>query len=170
MSQAKDWGSLREFAEWYMALGAPLMCPPDVEVYVTDDAVTFPIFRHKNFQVELYVLHNPLAVPLHGHPYVEVLQSFMTGDGDLEWSVFGDVLTPPAQHGGESFRKFTNNEAPERKLLLTFERWPANSKPSTLAAVWKGDTVGPMQEQLIRRLFPKAYVVDGYADITRSIS
>jgi hypothetical protein len=34
--------------------------------------------------------------------------------------------------------------------------------------MWKGTTVGPMHEALIRRFNPTAYVVDGYADITRS--
>ena len=167
-TQIRDWATLREFADWFMGLGAPLLCPSDVEVYVSDDALTFPIFRHKNFQVELYVLHKPLAVPQHGHPYVEVLQSFITGDGELEWAAFGDSLVHPEQHGGKDFRSFVPEAAPERKLLLTFERWPENSKPSTLAAVWKGATVGPLQEALVKRFFPSAYVVPGYADITRS--
>jgi hypothetical protein len=33
--------------------------------------------------------------------------------------------------------------------------------------MWKGPTVGPLQEALIKRFNPDAYVVDGYADITR---
>jgi hypothetical protein len=36
--------------------------------------------------------------------------------------------------------------------------------------MWKGKTVGPMQENLIRRFHPDAYVIDGYADITRKMS
>lgn len=165
---AEGWADLREFAEWYMSLGAPLLCPSDTEVYVSDDALTFPIYRNGRYQVELYVLHNPVAVPRHGHPYVEVIQSFMTGDADLHWSDLSPVLVHPEQHGGETFRKFVRSEAPERKLLLTFERWPEGVKPSTIAAVWKGDTVGPLQEALVRRFFPQAYVVPGYADITRA--
>lgn len=165
---ADEWADLKTFAEWYMALGAPLVCPVDTEVYVSDDAVTFPIYRNGRYQVELYVLHNPLAVPRHGHPYVEVIQSFVTGDEGATWSELSPVLVHPEQHGGEDFKKFVREQRPERKLLLTFERWPENVKPSTIAAVWKGDTVGPLQEALVRRFFPQAYVVPGYADITRS--
>lgn len=162
------WRTLREFAEWYMGLGVPLLCPPDLEVYESDDALTFPVFRKDNFQVELYVLFNPVAVPEHGHPGVEVIQSFMAGGTNTKWGEFTPLLVHPMTHGGTDFVPFVRTAAPERKLLLTFEKWPVNTRPSTLAAAWKGQTVGPKQEALIRRFFPDAYVVDGYADITRS--
>lgn len=168
MTAPAEWADLREFAEWYMSLGAPLLCPSDTEVYVSDDALTFPIYRNGRYQVELYVLHNPLAVPQHSHPFVEVIQSYMTERDGTRWSELSPTLVYPDMHGGEDFRKFCREDRPERKLLLTFERWPANVRPSTLAAVWQGDTVGPLQEALIRRFFPEAYVVPGYADITRS--
>jgi hypothetical protein len=51
--------------------------------------------------------------------------------------------------------------------LIAFQYWE-DRDPCTIAAMWKGPTVGPLQEALIRRFHPDAYVVDGYADITRS--
>jgi hypothetical protein len=35
--------------------------------------------------------------------------------------------------------------------------------------MWKGKTAGPMQEKLIKRFNPDAYVVDGYADSSPNI-
>ena len=50
--------------------------------------------------------------------------------------------------------------------LLAFQKWKDGLTPTTVAARWKGPTVGPMQEDLIRRLTPGATVMDGYADTT----
>jgi hypothetical protein len=50
--------------------------------------------------------------------------------------------------------------------LLAFQKWKDGLTPTTVAARWKGPTVGPMQEALIRRLTPDAVVIDGYADTT----
>ena len=67
------------------------------------------------------------------------------------------------------------NNALEEEVRLTlfqenreedFQKWKDGLTPTTVAARWKGPTVGPMQEDLIRRLTPGATVTDGYADTT----
>jgi hypothetical protein len=51
--------------------------------------------------------------------------------------------------------------------LIAFQHW-LTREPTTIASMWKGPTVGPLQEALIKRFNPDAYVVDGYADTTRN--
>ena len=49
--------------------------------------------------------------------------------------------------------------------LIAFQHW-LDREPNTIASMWKGNTVGPKQDALIKRFNPDAYVKDGYADIT----
>ena len=52
--------------------------------------------------------------------------------------------------------------------LLAIQHWLTRD-PTTIASMWKGNTVGPKQESLIRRFNPNAYIVKGYADITKNV-
>jgi hypothetical protein len=52
--------------------------------------------------------------------------------------------------------------------LLAIQHW-LTMDPTTIASMWKGKTAGPMQEKLIKRFNPDAYVVDGYADSSPNI-
>jgi len=171
LDSVRDWDSVKDFAEWYSSFGFPLLCPSDFEVYISDDAITFPIFRYNNFQVELYILDNDYKIAEHSHPYVDVIQSVLDKNSQYNWSPINLTLIYPDTHGSGNFNVFNDPDIPnedKRTLLLTFEKWPKNTKPSTLAAVWKGKLAGPLQEQLVRRFFPNAFIHNGYADITRT--
>jgi hypothetical protein len=52
--------------------------------------------------------------------------------------------------------------------LVAFQHW-LHSDPNTIASQWKGPTAGRKHEALIRKFHPNAYIVEGYADITRSV-
>jgi hypothetical protein len=163
LAELQNWDTLEQFKDWYTSFNLPLAMPSEFEVYESDDALSFPLFRYKNFQVELYVLYNPIEVPVHSHPYVEVIQASFNKDG-IQYT---PKLIYPDSHGSATFKEVFDARE-NRLLLLTFEKWPVNSTPSTIAAVWKGVTAGPKQEALVKRFFPNAYVVKGYADITRT--
>jgi hypothetical protein len=53
--------------------------------------------------------------------------------------------------------------------LLAVQHWVNGMKPATVAAAWKGRTAGPLHDALIRRFFPEAMVLNGYADITKTM-
>lgn len=169
--QASDtWGSLEEFAKWYISAGFPMLPPVGFQTFRTDDAVAVCTFRRAPYQVELYVINDPCAVPPHEHPYVEVIQyAFNKGETSAPFATpyqLGPKLTLGHSHGavGADGRDNDGNG-----LLYTFEKWPDGVTPSTVSAVWKGRVVGPRHEGLIRRFFPDAYIVDGFADITRTM-
>lgn len=168
LDKIEPWDTVTQFADWVISHNLPIALTSSTEVYESDDAMTFPIFRYNNFQAELYILYSPLAVPEHSHPFVEVVQlPIGKGDNAIKPILPNEVLKYPNSHGGGRFTGI-DFSVDKRMLLITFEKWPKNTVPSTIAAVWKGKTLGPKHEGLIRRFFPNAYIKDGYADVLRN--
>ena len=154
------WADVKEFADWWVHAGMPIMFPPNPEVFLSDDATAIALFRKGRFQVELYLIHPAPKVPEHEHPDVEVIKMRL---GNREIPIMSTVL-----HNGESHGASTRLEAEERGFpLIAFQHW-LTREPTTIASMWKGPTVGPKQENLIKRFNPDAHVESGYADITKS--
>jgi hypothetical protein len=153
-----SWSDVGEFAAWWRAAGMPICPPAGAEVFLTDDATAFCLFRKEQFQVELYLIHPGPALDIHEHPGLDVIQMQLTGE-------FGHMspLLRSGQSHGEGLAK---TGAACGMPLITFEHW-LSASPSTAAACWRGPTVGPKQEALIRRFYPTAYIERGYADITK---
>lgn len=161
---------MEDFAAWYIAAGFPMLPPTGFQSFRTDDAVAVCTFRAAPYQVELYIIDDPMAVPQHEHPYVEVIQ-YGFDRTDFRTPIanpyqMGPKLTLGQAHGADDPSKRTNEG---NSVLYAFERWPDGVTPSTVSAVWKGKVVGPRHEALIRKYFPDAYLRDGYADITRTM-
>ena len=166
------WESVNDFCEWWIAVGCPI-APPAETVHLSDDATSIALFRSGQFQVELYLIHPNPNLPIHEHPDVEVikmrLDCFDTCDGVVKKTTSNPsspTLVQGVSHGGgENFKAGTGAEN-SGFGLLAFEKWREGLTPTTVAARWKGRTVGPKQEALIRKLTPKAFVETGYADTT----
>jgi hypothetical protein len=157
------WENVKDFAEWWMKSGMPMLFPSRPEVFLSDDATAICLFRKGRFQVELYLIHPTPIVPEHEHPGVEVIKMRM-GLPDNKFG-FSTVL-----HRGESHGAGIKLEAETKGFpLIAFQHW-LDRDPSTIASVWKGKTVGPKQDAIIRRFNPDAYVIDGYADTTRKLT
>jgi hypothetical protein len=155
----ETWNNVKEFADWWMQAGMPITFPPNPEVFLSDDATAIALFRKGRFQVEMYLIHPNPKVPEHEHPDVEVIKMRL---GNRVVPLMSTVL-----HNGESHGSGTRLEAEEKGFpLIAFQHW-LTQEPSTIASMWKGPTVGPKQESLIKRFNPDAYVIDGYADITK---
>jgi hypothetical protein len=169
--ESAEWRDVVEFADWYMARGAPMAIPWDAEVIVSDDATAICLFRQAPYQVELYLVHPNMEIPVHSHPGMD---SFVVklGGGELgerlqcgvssSWGAYSGITRRNETHGGSGF-----DLAKKGYAMLTFQKWP-NGVPMTSAAVhWQGETAGPRQEALIRRHNPSAVSAPGYADITK---
>jgi len=156
-----SWENVESFCDWYVENNMPLRFPKIPEVFLSDDATAICLFRHGQFQVELYDIHpNPL-VQLHEHPGVEVMKVRFQDDNAIVFS----TLRKGQSHGA-GFRL----EGEEVGFpLMAVQHWVNGEKPTTVAAQWKGKTVGPLHEDLIRRFHPNALVINGYADITRTM-
>lgn len=154
-----NWETVNEFAEWWMEAGMPIVFPTNPEVFLSDDATAVSIFRHGQFQVELYLIHPNPKVPVHEHPDVEVIKMSLTAE---KGPIMSNVLLNGESHGAGQRMAAEKIGFP----LVAFQKW-LTREPTTIASMWKGPTVGPLQEALVKRFNPNAYVVEGYADITR---
>jgi hypothetical protein len=153
------WNNVEEFADWWLRAGMPIKFQKDSEVFLSDDATAIALFRKGRFQVELYLIHPCPKVPKHEHPDVEVIKIRLDGK---KYPYLSNTL-----HNGESHGSGLVLEAEDRGYpLLAIQHWLTRD-PTTVASMWKGNTVGPLQESLIRRFNPDAYINNGYADITR---
>ena len=163
-----NWDSLEDFVEWYMDSRMPMMVPWDTNVIRTDDATAMCIFRKPPYQVELYLIHPNMTIPVHGHPGMEVITVVM-GGGKLHelgqfgcsaaWGYMSPKLVEDGVHGG------TDTNDTGGYILLSFEKWPENTKIISAATQWKGTTAGPIHDALISSYHPDAYVKPGYADV-----
>jgi hypothetical protein len=156
------WNDVEEFARWWIEARTPFLFPERPEVFLSDDATSVPVFRKGRFQIELYLIHPQPLVNGHEHPGVEVIKVRMG---------FGDFLsiTKPLKDGESHGAGFRLEMETTGYPLIAIQHWK-NREPCTIAAMWKGATVGPMHEELIKRFNPDAYIVDGYADITRKMT
>ncbi len=157
----QEWKDVVEFTNWWNKAGMPILPPVNSEVFVTDDATAFCLFRNGQFQVELYLIHPNPMFDNHEHPGVEIIQMNTTGS----YGSFSEILRDGDSHGN----LLASRSQQKGLSLLTFEHW-LKDEPSTAAAAWKGLTVGPKQEMLIRRFYPNAFIESGYADITKPVN
>jgi hypothetical protein len=158
----ETWENTESFANWYVTNNTPFLPPAGTEVFMSDDATAFCMFRKGQFQVELYLVHPQPNVPNHEHPGVEV----------VEVAVMDTVvnLVPVLKNGqahGSGIREKANVAG---YPLISVQRWHPKLTPTTVAAQWKGKTAGPMHSALIKRFHPDAYVTDEYADVTRKMT
>lgn len=156
----ESWADVKEFADWWMHAGMPIMFPPNPEVFMSDDATAVTLFRHGRFQVEMYLIHPNPKVPTHEHPGVEVIKMRL---GNTKTPIMSNILKTGESHGAGLRMEAEKLGFP----LVAFQHWLTRD-PTTISSMWKGPTVGPLQEALIKRFNPDAYVVDGYADTTRN--
>lgn len=159
----ETWNNVTEFGVWWVKVGMPIRFPIGAEVFRTDDATAVSLFRQGRFQIEMYLIHPHPQLQDHEHPGVEAIKVRMGNNNEVIG--FTDALTEGRSHGAGVRLEAETTGFP----LIAIQHWTTRD-PITIAAMWKGKTVGPMQENLIRRFHPDAYVIDGYADITRKMT
>jgi len=156
-----DFKTIEEFVLWYFDVGMPFLLPPITEVFLSDDATSSCLFRYKQFQVELYMIHpNPL-IPIHEHPDVENVEIPSSLWASFTKEDIANHLQKNGQSHGNSFKERAKSTG---FLLLSFQKWKDGLEVTTIASKWKGHTAGQKHESLIRRFNPDALVINGYAD------
>jgi len=163
MEVPETWDNVTEFGVWWVKAGMPIRFPVGAEVFRTDDATAVALFRQGRFQIEMYLIHPHPQLQDHEHPGVEAIKVRMGNNNETVG--FTDALTEGKSHGAGVRLEAVTTGFP----LIAIQHWKTRN-PITIAAMWKGKTVGPMQENLLRRFHPDAYVIDGYADITRKMT
>ena len=153
----ETWASLEDFANWYLDQRLPYQIPANAELFRTDDASALCVFRHGQFQVELYFIDDVFRVKAHAHPGVEVLQLSMVSPG-LPFGSPMNHIRSGEFHGGRG----RPDDPSLPGSILAFERWDEGLPPTTVAARWHGPLVGPLHRAIVTRFYPDAKIVDGY--------
>jgi hypothetical protein len=155
-----SWEDVEAFCDWYMENNMPIKLPNHPEVFLSDDATSVCLFRHGQFQVEIYLIYPDPKVPVHEHPDVDVIKMRLVNDT----ASTSETLTNGQSHGVGLRLEGEKKGFP----LFAIQHWKKDL-PTTVAARWKGRTVGPIQEALIKILYPKSLVLPGYADVTKTM-
>lgn len=146
-----NWDTLEDFISWYLNNRMPFMAPVvDAKIIVTDNATTATIFRHKRYQVELYLVHQNTTIVEHAHPGIDLTMMQLGNLNNItcNWGYFTPILKSGEKHGGppEGHPPFNSGNG---VIFLTFEKWH-DGVPMTSAAIqWDGTTHGPVQDKLI---------------------
>jgi len=158
-----SWNTLEDFADWYMASKMPIKIPEDSYVYTNENTTAIVLFRHNNFQVEMYIGFPKSHVEEHFHPNMEVItmQIGKMNKGIL-WGAYTDILMNGQSHNA--------NFSSERGcVFLTFEKWLNNEKITSASVNWIGKTDGPKHKQNILQHYPNAFSDGLYVDVTRGM-
>lgn len=153
----ETWGNVKEFADWWINAGMPIIFDGVPEIYVTDDATAVHLFRKKRFQLELYLIHPKPVVSSHEHPDVEVITMNLTG----QYLSLSEILVNGESHGARS------DENKKGIVLFAFQHW-LKRDPVTVSAMWKGKTIGPLHESLIKKYNPYTTIDNGYVDTSQT--
>jgi hypothetical protein len=155
-----DFKDLKSFVIWYVENNMPLLPPKNPEVFLSDDATASCLFRHKQYQVEMYLIHPNPVIPVHEHPGVENFEVPQSSWQDINFN----LIQTAGQAHGVGFKERAKHSG---FILYSAQKWDDGLEPSTIGARWKGHTAGPKHEALIKRFNPKALIYPGYADVTK---
>ena len=169
----ETWDTVENFTGWWIKNRMPLMIPNDAEVIVSDDATAVCVFRHGRFQIEFYIIKPHYSIESHCHPGMEIMTLYFAGGKNSpygarsfhntadKWGRVRSKLESGEYHGGEDTDVFSGF------VLVALQKWDEGIPMTSAAINWTGSTAGPMQEALIKKHRPDAFVEPGYADVTR---
>jgi hypothetical protein len=158
----ETWNTLDEFIEWYMDSKMPLMIPSDSEVYFTDNASSLIVFRQDCYQVELYLNYPKSIAPMHSHPGMDLIIMQIGTMSNSRWGFPNKLLKDGEEHDG----KFISEKG---TVFLTFQKWDPTVKMTSASINWSGQTVGPIQEKLIKRHYPTVKIINGISMLTKEM-
>lgn len=168
-----SWDSCYEFGKWWFDNKMPIMIPTDYRVYCSDDATSICLFRHKQFQIEMYLIFPDPNLPVHEHPGVEVIKTRLNLYENNKLAVqqhsSGTLFTGQSHGAGINFKELDVSEK-SGFPLVAIQKWDDGLTPTTVASRWKGHAVGPKHIELVKNENSNAHIDDNYIDVTMDAS
>ena len=155
--------NVQEFKDHWIKMGMPWRPPFKNPIHVTDIAYSLCVYRHKNFQVELYLCKPNTQSPLHSHPGVESISMYLTGHLEFFKPNEGYVDLSHLQRKKEDgthilvgqISNVNNGKEPHALRVgdsggafLVFEDW-ADKEPTSVTLNWEGELVGDVHKKTI---------------------
>jgi cytoskeletal protein CcmA (bactofilin family) len=111
------------------------------------------IHRDGNFQAELFVINGNIEIPSHGHPDIDSIELYVSGDVDL--LVEGKSVMPEGDKHGFMVRVFPNQEhsahvGPDGGCFMSIQHWINGIPPSSVGLNWSGDPHEQEQKERYR--------------------
>ena len=143
---------LTTFLDWYLETGSKILTPLKDGVHFYEGVVGTTLYRHGQFQVQLFTAPPNTIVPQHRHPNVDSYEVALTGvelsvggkirlpmwkadikcdDSDLSRAHYSVVrVFPESLHGGRS--------GPNGGAFLSVQQWLNGVKPTSVGNDWSG--------------------------------
>ena len=144
--------ALTTFLEWYLEAGLKIFTPMDDAVHFVENVVGTTIYRHEQFQVQLFTANPNTIIPEHVHPNVDSYEVALTGmeftlqgkiilpmwasdtkcqDSNLSIAHYSTVrVLPESLHGGRS--------GPKGGAFMSVQHWLNGVKPTSVGNDWNG--------------------------------
>jgi len=141
--------ALAIFKDWWLA--NRVMNVPVDAIHFYDKVSGLVIYRHEEFQVELFITQPMTKGLSHIHPNVDSFEVYLSGDisFDCQGEIFntnklGDSLRirPDCWHGGD----FNENGG----AFLSIQKWLNGVKPTSIVTDWldiEKNTIGTVSTQ-----------------------
>jgi len=144
---------LTTFLEWYLEAGLKIFTPMDDAVHFVENVVGTTIYRHGQFQVQLFTATPNTVIPEHLHPNVDSYEVALTGmgftlegktvlpmfaadtkchDSDLSIAHYSVVrVLPESLHGALA--------GPKGGAFMSVQHWLNGVKPTSVGNDWNGE-------------------------------
>ena len=153
-SKVPEFKDFFDFCQWYMRNDGPLLPPDPWEYYELGTAVSAIVFRHKRYQVEMYLAKHGTYVPPHAHPGVHSIEHvFELRDPDM---VTRDEIVWSGQKHGKAIENFCETRV--GFIMYSIQEWLPGIEMTTISARWDGDMVNDLHLEMLRDLSPEVEV------------
>jgi hypothetical protein len=161
-----NWATIEEFATWYIAEKMPLLPPYGVSTLVCETTTTAVVFRHKQFQVELYTVHPGGESTHHAHPNLDTITIMLGGgvsarDKKGLTGVYGRVTSKLKAGEFHAFVDGDRLNLDKGMLLLTLQKWKDGVPLSSTLIDWQGNSLGPIHEKILMKALPDLVITAG---------
>jgi quercetin dioxygenase-like cupin family protein len=156
VSVPEDWPNIEAFTQWFVDHGYPMMPPEDQQMFSTDSTSSFIVFRHKQYQAELYMFFPGQRVPKHTHPMDQVFIP-LAGHMRTYSEIGGGVYRP--RHAGKAIsptlprNSWHGLKTTERGCLMyVLQRYPEGIRPCSASVDYDGEVTGDVQRKQKEKL------------------
>lgn len=161
--------TLDAFAAWYCKVMGPIPPSPFEAITRLEGFIGMTLYRHGQFQVQMWICDPYSEIPDHSHPDVDSLQVYVSGEvflrfngqpvitpDSLDYAAIGSETISPKNGFSLRVRPTDNHGAtigPRGGVFITFQEWLNGVEPQSVEMNWKG----PVLNESHRKKLEPAY-------------
>lgn len=153
--QSKD--PLSAFLDWFIAKSPKFgLVPLHNAVHQIEDVMSVTWFRHKQFQVQLFIVPPNYIIPEHTHPNVDSFELYIGGQAKFSlhghWELSDQDVAIPSPEGFSIARTMSirvkpnflhgGSFGPSGGVFMSVQHWLNGVKPHCVSADYTGQVMG----------------------------